>query len=145
MHIKLDLNRSVDGGTTTIRNGNGIVDIDSWGWVLVGVWVCTVVSAGVGVFGAIRFRRIPVLVTGVWYCLNGAVGACDRRFAGAALALGFAYPHFHLYSALTAGTITPETYTATDRDRCCEFCLLPRFVDDPDDHDHDDDRDALDG
>lgn len=73
-----------------------------------------------GIWGATHFSRWIVLVTGIFYFIFGISLLLGRgRLAAVVVAVFFAYPHFHLFSALLKEEITSENYKRREQHCCC--------------------------
>lgn len=76
--------------------------------------------AAMGIFGACKFKKYPVLLTALWYCFYVVRNLLDLSIFGVILFGLFAYPHIHLVVALHRGTIRKENYLETEQRCCCE-------------------------
>ncbi len=87
-----------------------------------------VAAGAMGIFGALKFYKYPVLMAGVWCLVQLVVAIINKKTA---LSLGtaiFSYSNIHLFLALHSGNITAENYKRTER-YCC-FCTPKRDEDD---------------
>lgn len=78
----------------------------------------------IGIFGALKYQRYLVLVTGIWFCLDTIRACYQLSWPSAILTPLFAYPHFALFFALRRGEITRNTYDSTEK-HCCCGCVEP--------------------
>ena len=85
---------------------------------------CAILFSVIGIIGAVRFQKYAVLSTAVWYCIYIVWSCVDMRIMGAAVAVFFAYPNWHLFFALRNGSITRDTYYR-EKYCCCSCCYNP--------------------
>jgi len=81
---------------------------------------CAILFSNIGIIGAVRFSKYMVLSTALWYCVYILWSCIDRRPNGVVVAVFFAYPNWHLFLALSNGTITRSNYSTEKY--CCFIC-----------------------
>lgn len=81
----------------------------------------------VGIWGAYKFYKYVVLLTGIWYCVDVVRGAITLTWMNTVVAACFAYPHFALFLALRSGKMTKENYFVTEEHCCCERCVKKSY------------------
>ena len=75
--------------------------------------------SGLGICGAISYRKNYILVALVAYCVTFCMDAYNANFLGM-IANGFlVYPHAFLYKEIQNGTMTPQNYENEKRPCCC--------------------------
>jgi len=79
-----------------------------------------ILFSAVGVVGAWNFYKNLVLATAAWHCIYIIWSFADGRNQGAAIAIIFAYPNWHLYVELLRGHLTKENYE--QEKYCCFEC-----------------------
>jgi len=89
--------------------------------------VCIAIPFGLlGIYGALKFNKYAVLLTGIWYIVYLVLCAVHKVIFTTLVSVFFAYPHIHLALALHAGTITAQNYSVTEKYCCCGFSSSAR-------------------
>jgi len=102
---------------------NNIEDIDTRGKFALLRMVLSIVFGGIGIYGAVTFRKSLVLATAVWYVIYLVTNAVEQKVI--AMFWGFSvYPHIALFLAFQNRTITRENYDNTEKHCCCDGCLV---------------------
>lgn len=77
-----------------------------------------ILFALVGIVGAKTFRKLPVMLTAMWYGYYIVNNAITLNLFGIIIPALFLYPHIHLFVALHKGTIRSDNYRETEKN-CC--------------------------
>lgn len=73
-----------------------------------------------GIFGAMKFQPLAVLMAGIWYFVDIIRSVLFFDLVSAIIAGCFAYPHIVLFQEIRKGVIGRENYTAEQQ--CCTCC-----------------------
>jgi hypothetical protein len=87
----------------------------------IGIAVLGMICNTAGVFGALKFNKIGIIVAAIWYSTECVRSLLFYDIAGAVMAGLFAYPHVVFYQEMKQGIMTPENYP--NEDQCCVCCV----------------------
>lgn len=93
-------------------------DDDHWRTFTMARALVGIPIAGIGLYGALKFRRNWVLALAIWHCFYSLSSGVTLRVVHFIVGGVFAYPQFALYFALRNEKITPENYQQTE-EYCC--------------------------
>ena len=89
--------------------------------ILIAAFVLGIICNALGLYGALKFNRIFVLVAAVWFAIEGILSlVIFMDWIGFIFALFFLYPHIMFYKELSEGTISRANY-GQEKD-CCAAC-----------------------
>lgn len=91
--------------------------VDRTGYIAIGRTVLAIVFSAIGIVGSVTFHKWVILSVAIWFLIYIISSAIDRRWAGVAIAVFFAYPNWHLFFALLRGKISKENYASLKY--CC--------------------------
>jgi Flp pilus assembly protein protease CpaA len=86
--------------------------------MLIAVFVIGIICNAMGLWGAMKFNKLGILVAAVWFGIEAVLSiALYMDFLGAAFALCFLYPHIVFFRELQNGVMSKETYV--NEKNCC--------------------------
>ena len=89
--------------------------------VFIAVFVLGIIANSLGVYGALKFKKIFVLIAAVWFGLEAILSVVlFLDFVGSAFAIFFLYPHIMFFKELQDGVMSRENYVR-EKD-CCGAC-----------------------
>ena len=89
--------------------------------IVIAIFVLGVISSAFGLFGALKFKKIFILITAVWFGIEALLALILFRDIFACLtSLFFFYPHIVFYRELFDGTMSRATFPR-EKD-CCGSC-----------------------
>mmetsp|Transcript_12391 Transcript_12391/g.35275 ORF Transcript_12391/g.35275 Transcript_12391/m.35275 type:complete len:161 (+) Transcript_12391:86-568(+) len=86
--------------------------------IFMAAFVLGIIANSLGIYGALKFKQIFVLIAGVWFALEALLSLIlFLDFVGFALGLLFLYPHIMLFKEIQDGIMTKENYV--NEKSCC--------------------------
>jgi hypothetical protein len=89
--------------------------------VLMAAFVIGIVCNAVGLFGALKFKKMFILIPSIWFGIEAILSlVLFMDFIGFSFAIFFLYPHIMFYKELQEGTMSRENYA--HEKNCCNAC-----------------------
>mmetsp|Transcript_101600 Transcript_101600/g.152245 ORF Transcript_101600/g.152245 Transcript_101600/m.152245 type:complete len:176 (-) Transcript_101600:239-766(-) len=88
-------------------------------WIPILISAFSILCAGLGMYGAMKYKQWMVMVGAVWYCINSVLSILGGDLGGAALSGLFAYPHFVFMQEMKKGIMTEANYPNEKHSCCC--------------------------
>jgi hypothetical protein len=90
-----------------------------YAWIGMVIFGVSIACAGLGLFGAIKYKGWMVIVAAVWHCVNSVLSLIGGDLGGALVNGCFAYPHVVFYQEMRKGIMTEENYPNEIHSCCC--------------------------
>ena len=100
----------------SVKSELGVLSSAAWFAYLVAA--ISVVCAGLGIYGAWKYKGWMVLVSGVWYAINALLSLIGGGVGGCIMSAFFAYPHFVFYREMQQNIMTADNYH-NEKHCCC--------------------------
>lgn len=72
-----------------------------------------------GIYGAVKYNTVMVLVAAAWYCLQVVFSIWSLDITGAILPCLFVYPHIVFYNEVKQGIMSEANYPNEQYSCCC--------------------------
>eukprot|EP00536_Pseudo-nitzschia_multiseries_P006510 jgi/Psemu1/296267/fgenesh1_pm.139_\ len=86
--------------------------------IFMATFVLGIIANSLGVYGALKFKNIFVLIAAIWFGLEALLSlVLFMDFVGCAVSLFFLYPHIMFIREMQSGVMTKENYV--HEKNCC--------------------------
>lgn len=90
-----------------------------YAWVGMLFATISIITSGLGIYGAVKYTGWAVIVAAVWYTINCILSLIGADIGGAIMAGFFAYPHIVFFQEMRKGIMTEQNYPNEIHSCCC--------------------------